>query len=96
MNKNIFESKIYELTAVIRDVLAKGLPPLFRVHRELLKKAKHINFELICSIEEVSESLGYTPRELESILRDLAILSFIDYQIIHEESGMWKIKILVY
>ncbi|HUV81327.1 MAG TPA: hypothetical protein VMW21_02290 [Patescibacteria group bacterium] len=96
MDKNIFESKIYELAAVIRDVIAKGLPPLFRVHRELLKKTENVNSEVICSIEKLSESLGYKPQELESILKDLAILNFIDYQIIDEVSGTWKIKILVH
>ena len=96
MVKNISKLKIYELVAVIRNALAKGLPPLFRVHRELLEKAANTNSEVICSIEELSEFLGYKPQELESILKDLAIFNFIDYQIIDEVSGTWKIKILVH
>ena len=96
MVKNISKLKIYELVAVIRDVIAKGLPPLFRVHRELLEKAANTNSEVICSIEELSESLGYKPQELESILKDLTIFNFIDYQIIDEERRMWEIKILIH
>lgn len=97
MNNNIFKSKKNELCAVLKEALSKGLPPLFKVHSELIKRADPNNFELTCSIEEIAQSIGYAPSELQIILKDLLILNFIDYQIIDKKgSKMWNIKILVH
>ncbi len=95
MSNNIFKSKKYELGAIIRDALAEGLPPLFRVHRELLKRADPINFELACSVQKLAQSLGYSVGELLTALEDLLILNFIEYQMLGKGNKKCKIKILV-
>jgi hypothetical protein len=46
MSRNISKLERIERTAVIRDALIKGLPPLFRVHRELLERADPSSFVL--------------------------------------------------
>jgi len=94
MSRNLFKSKKNELVAVIRDALAEGLPPLFRVHRELIKRADPTSLELSCYLEEIAKPLGYDPCEIEIFLNDLAILNFIDYQIREDEK--LNIRILVY
>jgi len=94
MSRNPFKSKKNELAAVIRDALAEGLPPLFRVHRELIKRADPKGLELSCYLETMAKLLGYEPCELEIFLNDLAILNFIDYQI--QEDEKLNIRILVH
>jgi len=96
MSNNIFISKKNELTAVLTEALSKGLPPLFRVHRELLKRADPTSLELTCSIEELAQSLGYSVYELQIILKDLSILNFIKSEVEGKENKKWKIKILVH
>jgi hypothetical protein len=96
MNRNIFKSKKNELVAIIRDALVKGLPPLFRVHRGLLKRTNPATFEVSCSLNELAQSLGYKPSELQTILEDLSILNFIEYQVEGKGDKNWKIKILVH
>jgi len=97
MNNNIFKSKKNEMCAVLKEALSKGLPPLFKVHSELIKRADPDSFQLTYSVKEMAQSLGYSPSELQIILRDLSILNFIDYQIIDKKgSKMWKVKILVH
>ena len=93
MSENIFQSKKIEFAAIIKDALAKGLPPLFRVHRKLLDKADPVSFELRYSIKDLAQALDYTPLELQTILKDLSILDFIEYEE-GEEDG--KIKIIVH
>jgi len=96
MSRNIFKSRRNELGAIIRDVLVKGLPPLFRVHRELLQRADLGSLEVKCSMEELARSLGYDPPELQTILEDLSILNFIEYQVEGRGNENYKIKILVH
>jgi len=96
MSSSIFKSKKNELGVVIRDALAKGLPPLFRVHRGLLKRTNPATFEVSCSLNELAQSLGYKPSELRTILEDLSILNFIEYQVEGKGGENWKIKILIH
>ena len=95
MPSNIFESKKYELAAVLQTTMAKYLPPLFRVHRELIKRTESTDFRLICRIEDLAESMGYDPDELKTILQDLFFLRFIDCQIDVEKDAQCTIKVLV-
>jgi len=93
MNNNIIKSKKNELSSVIRDALVTSLPPLFKVHRELLNKANPRGKKLECSTQELTRFTGYNSNEVETILKDLSMLNFIEY---NKENKKWKIKVLVY
>ena len=95
MPTNIFKSRKDELCALIRNLLAEGLPPLFRVHRELINRADPVSCRLSCSPEELAETLGYDAYEVKLILNDLASLDFIEYYRDGKENGKRTIKVLV-
>ena len=94
MSKNIINTKQNELSAVIRDALVAGLPPLFRIHRSILNRINPEGHDLICSTQELVQTTGYDSNEIEIILKDLSILNFIEYK--EEEDGKWRIKAIVY
>lgn len=89
------KSKRNELGMVLKDALARGLRPLFKVYAELLKKADPYNYELSCSLEELSQSLEFTTREVQCVLEDLTMLELIRFNL-NEEAKQWNIKLLVY
>lgn len=89
------ESNKDELGKRLKDVLANGLLPLFRVYVELSKRADSYNYELSCSLEELTQSLKYNAVEIQCILEDLAMLNLISFKI-NEEENQWKIKLLIH
>jgi len=93
---NIFSKKQKnELEKVLKGVLSRGLIPLFKIYALLLKKSDPYNHELICSLEELSQSIKYRPMEIKYIIEDLAMLKLISYKI-NEESNQWNIKLLTF
>ena len=95
MTKIFSKSKRNELGMILKDVLARGLRPLFKVYAELSKRADPYNYELSCPLGELAQSLDFTSREVQCVLEDLAMLKLIRCSI-NEEGKRWNIKLLVH
>jgi len=93
---NIFSKKQKnELEKILKGVLSRGLVPLFKVYALLLKKSDPYNHELTCSLEELTQSIKFSPMEIQYIIEDLTMLKLINYKI-NEESNQWNIKLLIF
>ena len=95
MSSNLFKSRKNELGMILKEVLAQGLRPLFKVYAELSKRADPYNYELSCPLVELAQSLDFTSREVQCVLEDLAMLKLIRCSI-NEEGKRWNIKLLVH
>lgn len=96
MTPNIFKSQKSELGALLQEVLAQNLPPLFRVYHELVQQMDAGTKETFFTPSELAESVGYSIPDLRSILQDLSTLGFIECREVGEENEPWTVRMLVH
>lgn len=94
MKKIFSKSQKKDLAKILKGVLSRGLLPLFKVYAALLKKVDPYNHEIYTTLEELSQSAGYSPVEIQNIIEDLAMLKLISYKI-NKKLNQWNIKLLV-
>ena len=68
---------------------------LYVIYNKLRERADPYNYELSCTLEELSQFLGYKIWEVKIILKDLAQLNLIIFEINKEENKL-KVKLIVH
>lgn len=95
MKNFLFKAKRDGFGQIPKDTTDKDLHKLYVIYNKLQERADPYNYEFSCTMEELAQFLGYKNWEVKSILKDLAKLNLIIFEINQVDNQLW-IKLLVH